>query len=453
MNIIVVGLGKVGEVLVKQLASEKHDVTAIDSDPELETIANQSDVAFIQGNGARVDVLKAAGCSRCDLLIAVTGMDELNILVCSLAKTLGAKETVARVRNPDYSTQTEQIKTGLGIDMCINPEFAATGEILRLLRFPSAMTVDTFTRGSVEIVSYVLKDKSPLDNLPLYDLRKQYPANLLVCAVEREGTVHIPYGNFVLHSGDRISIIATRSEIERFFKSTGTFNKRKIKNVMIIGGSRIGFYLSSELVRYGIGVTLIESNPERCEELSENLPGQVKLLHGDGSNADFLDEHSITDYDALVAITGLDEENMVLAMYASTMPNFNKVIAKVNRQSFLGMVKNTDVVTYVSPKLICTNQILQHVRAKQNSLGSNVVTLHTIVDDKIEALEFKVNEKSRCIGIPLKDLQTKHGLLVACISRKGAIIIPGGFDTIEPGDSVIIVANSRGLKDLDDILK
>lgn len=453
MRIIVVGFGKVGEAIVKQLSDENHEITVIDTDPAVASTAEQMDIAFYAGNGARVDVLRAVNCEKADLLIAVTGMDELNILVCSIGKILGVSDTIARVRNPDYSAQTVGIKKQLGIDLSINPELATTGEILRILRFPSAMTVDIFAKGAVEIVSYQLKQDSVLDNLPLYELQRKYPANVLICAVERDDTVHIPSGNFVLRAGDRISVVAKRAEIERFFKATGTFKKRKIKRVMIVGGSRIGYYLSTELVKYGMEVTIIESDAERCEELINILPKQVTLYCGDGSNADFLDEHDITGQDAFVALTGLDEENIVMSMYASRLPHLSKIIAKVNRQSFLGMLKNTDMETYVSPKLICATQIVQYVRAKQNSLGSNVETLHKIVDDKVEALEFIVNERAKCIGIPLKDLNIRPNMLVACITRKNTVLTPGGLDAIESGDKVIIVTTTKGLNDLDDILR
>lgn len=453
MNIIVVGFGKVGEAIVRQLAAEKHDITVVDIQQSLAANAEQLDVAFCAGNGGRADVLREAGCASADLLIAVTGVDELNILVCSIGKMLGAHDTIARVRNPDYSSQINEIKKHVGIDMAINPEMAATGEMLRILRFPSAMTVDIFAKGAVEIVGHRLKEGSVLDSVPLCDLKKKYPAKVLLCAVERDGEVYIPTGNFVLKSGDRISVVAPRAEIEKFFKATGTFNKRRIKSVMIVGGSRIGFYLSSELVRYGIDVTLIESDAKKCEELTEVLPKQVKLYHGDGSSSDVLDEYDIHGHDAFVALTGMDEENMVLGMYAARQGTFNKVIAKVNRQTFLSMVKNTETETYVSPKLICANQIVQYVRAKHNSLGSNVETLHTLVDGKVEALEFIVKEGSACIGIPLKDLPIRSGMLVACITRKGTVMSPGGNDTIEAGDNVIIVTKKKGLNDLDDILK
>ena len=453
MDVIIIGYGKVGEALVNQLTYEQHNVTVIDCH-DFSAQVEQNDAAFIKGNGAKADILKIAGCERHPLLIAVTSSDELNILACSIGKMLGASATIARVRNPDYSSQIHLMKKSLGIDMCINPDLTATGEILKLLRFPSAMTVDSFTRGYVEIVSYRLKENSILDNVALYNLKNTFPANILVCAVERDGKVHIPTGDFVLHSGDRISIIAKRSEIEKFFKQTGTLNKRKIKNVLIIGGSRIGFYLSNELIKCGIGVTLIEQNEDKCEELTvAGLSKKVNLLLGDGSNADFLDEHNISSHDAFISLTGIDEENIVMAMYAAGISDIYKVIAKVNRSSFLNLVKNTDTETYISPKLICANQIVQYVRAVQNSVGSNVETLHTIVDDKIEALEFIVKNGSKSTGIPLKHLNFKKTVLVACITRKGEVITPGGDDTIEVGDSVIIVTTTKGLNDLDDILK
>lgn len=452
MRIIIVGFGKVGSVLAWQLCAEKHDVTVIDCDESLASYADNTDIVFYTGNGVKLDDLQNAGCENADLIIAVTGVDEVNMLVCCIAKLLGVKETIARVRNPEYSSQIGRIKDRLGIDMTINPELAATGEILRLLRFPSAMTVDTFAKGIVEIVSVRLKDESRLDGMPLYELQKNFPANVLVCAVERAGKIHIPNGSFVLQAQDRISVVAERGEIEKFFKATGAFQKRKIKRVMIVGASRIGYYLTAEIAKYGMSVTVIDTNREKLNAIADNLSGSITIVEGDGSSSDLLQEYDITGHDAFVALTGLDEENMVLAMYAARQ-NLGKIIAKVNRQTFLGMVKNTDVETYVSPKLICTNQILQYVRARVNSKGSNVATLHTIVDDKVEAVEFIVNPTSKSKGIPLKDLQIKDNMLVACITRAGTVITPSGKDTIETGDHVIIVTTSKGLNDLDDILK
>ena len=452
MRIIIVGFGKVGSVLAWQLCAEKHDVTVIDCDESLASYADNTDIVFYTGNGVKLDDLQNAGCAKADLLIAVTGVDEVNMLICCIAKLLGVKDTIARVRDPEYSTQISRIKDKLGIDMTINPELAATGEISRLLRFPSAMTVDTFAKGMVEIVSVRLKDESLLAGVPLYELQKKFPAKVLVCAVERGGEIIIPNGSFILQAQDRISVVAKRAEIEKFFKATGAFSKRKIKRVMIVGASRIGYYLTADLAKYGISVTIIDTNREKLDAVANNLSGSITVVEGDGSSSDLLQEYDITGHDAFVALTGLDEENMVLAMYASRQ-GLGKIIAKVNRQTFLSMVKNTDVETYVSPKLICTNQILQYVRAKVNSGGSNVETLHTIVDDKVEAVEFIVKSTARCKGIPLKDLSIKDDILVACISRRGNIFTPSGNDTIEPEDRVIIVTTMKGLNDLDDILK
>ena len=452
MRIIIVGFGKVGSVLAWQLCAEKHDVTVIDCDESLASYADNTDIVFYTGNGVKLDDLQNAGCAKADLLIAVTGVDEVNMLICCIAKLLGVKDTIARVRDPEYSTQISRIKDKLGIDMTINPELAATGEISRLLRFPSAMTVDTFAKGMVEIVSVRLKDESLLAGVPLYELQNKFPAKVLVCAVERGGEIIIPNGSFVLQAQDRISVVAKRAEIEKFFKATGAFSKRKIKRVMIVGASRIGYYLTADLAKYGISVTIIDTNREKLDAVANNLSGSITVVEGDGSSSDLLQEYDITGHDAFVALTGLDEENMVLAMYAARQ-GLGKIIAKVNRQTFLSMVKNTDVETYVSPKLICTNQILRYVRAKVNSGGSNIETLHTIVDDKVEAVEFIVKSTARCKGVSLKDLPIKSNILVACISRRGNIFTPSGNDTIEPEDRVIIVTTLKGLNDLDDILK
>ena len=452
MKIIIVGFGKVGTALARQLSAEKHDITVIDNDSELMSAADNADVAFVTGNGVRADILREAGCAKADMVIAVTGVDEINMLICCVTKSISSAATVARIRNPEYSSQIGAIKESLGIDMSINPEKAATGEIARLLRFPSAMTVDTFANGDVEIVSVRMREDSLLDGVPLYELQKRIPANSLICAVERDGAIHIPNGSFVLKANDRISVVAKRAEIEKFFKATGAFSKRKIKKVMIIGASKIAFYLAEELPRYGMELTIIESDKRISDALAETAAPYVRVLNADGSNSEVLQEYGIASHDAFLSLTGMDEENIVLAMYAARQ-GLGKVIAKVNRQTFLGMIKNTDVESYVSPKLICANRILQYVRALQNSMGSNVETLHTIVDDKVEALSFNVTERARCTKIPLKDLNIKPNMLVACITRGKNIMIPTGSDTIEPNDRVIIVTTTKGLNDLDDILK
>lgn len=453
MKIIIVGFGKVGTALARQLSLENHDITVVDIDPELAGVADSLDVAFCEGNGVNAEVLRDAGCQSAHLVIAVTGVDEINMLVCRIVKSMNDKvETIARIRNPEYSSQIDSIRVSLGIDMSINPELAATSEISRLLRFPSAMTVDSFANSKVEIVSIRMKEDSILDGVPLYELQKKVQAKALICAVERNGEIHIPTGDFILKAEDRISVVAKQEEIEKFFRSTGTFSKRKIKKVMIIGASKIAFYLTADIALQGMDVTVIESNKNVSDALAAFAPANVRVVHEDGSDSEVLQQYNITSHDAFIALTGLDEENMVLAMYAARQ-GLGKVIAKVNRQTFLGMVKNTDVETYVSPKLICANQILQYVRAKQNSQGSNVETLHTIVDDKVEALEFKVRAGARCIGIPLRDLKLKRNMLVACITRGRNVITPAGNDVIKEDDRVIIVTTEKGLNDLDDILR
>lgn len=452
MKVVIIGDGKVGSTITNELSGEGHDIVVIDQDPAVLTNAsNTMDIISVQGNGASIAVQERAGIPDADLLIAATSLDEVNMLSCLVGNKLGVANTIARVRNPEYYEQINLLKDELGLSMAVNPEHAAAAEILRLLRFPSALKIELFARGRVELVEIKIATHSVLDGMPLWAIYKEFQVKVLICAVQRAGEVIIPNGNFVLQAGDKINLTAPHTEIERFFRTIGIF-RTGVKSVMMIGGGRLSYYLSKSLLAMHVRVKIIEKDYERCEYLCEMLPDAV-IIHGDGTDRELLQEEGLEKTDALVCLTGMDEENIVVSLYAKAR-KVSKVIAKINRISFDEILENLDIDGFISPKTIAANNIVRYVRAMQNSLGSsNVETLHKLINEQVEALEFKVREKSPVVGIPLKDLKTKDGLLVATIIRGMRVIIPGGNDSIEIGDSVIIVTTNKRLTDLRDILK
>ncbi len=450
MNIVIVGGGKVGYALASQLCSEGHDVTVIDNNSERTTLINDSlDVITFCGSGASYLTLKDAGVEEADLLIAATGADEINMLCCMVGKKVGAKHTIARVRNPEYHQQMFFLRDELGLSLAINPEQAAAAEISRMLRFPSAIKVEPFAKGRIELMELRLKEDSPLDGVMLKDLRKKIQiSNILICAVERDDVVTIPTGNFTLQAGDRLTLIAPPQAAEAFFKFLGTF-KRRVKNVIIIGGGRISYYLARQLSEVGIHTKIVERDETRCRELCELVP-KATIICGDGADQELLREEGVMSADAFVALTGLDEENIILSMFAHKC-NVEKVITKVSKTTYIDMLSSSALESFICPKDITSQQILQYVRAMQNSFGSSVETLYRIVGERVEALEFHVRESARVVGVPLKDIPLKDGLLIGAIIRRGRCIIPSGNDTIEPDDNVIVVTTDRGLCELDSI--
>lgn len=450
MRIVIVGDGKVGQALTGRLAEEGHDLVVIDSSPDaLRASVEVHDVIGIRGNGASYHVQKEAGVQDADLLIAATSSDELNLLCCMVAKKLGARHTIARVRNPDYADQLVMMKEEFGLSMTVNPELAAATEISRMLRFPSALKLDSFARGMLELVEVKVKEDSPLLGQALYSLSGRLGIRILICAVRRGEEVYIPDGSFVLQEGDKISLTATPSEMDSLFRKLGIY-RHKIHRVLVVGGGRIALYLAKLLLKLGMSVKIIEKDPLRCEELSDALP-KAQIILGDGSDRELLEEEGIEDMDALVALTGMDEENIIISMYAGTL-GLGKVVTKINRMSFQEILDGAGIESVISPKGITVNQIVRYVRAMQNSQGSNVETLHRIVGGRVEALEFNATADPEVTGIPLKDLRTRQNLLLAGIQRGRQIIYPGGNDTIQPGDSVVVVTTNHQLKDLRDIL-
>ena len=451
MYIIIVGQGKFGSTLTSQLCSEGHDIVVVDINSDRVTaMVEQYDVMGICGNGSTVDVLKEAGADKAKLLIATTASDELNILCCTFAKKLGTETTIARVRNPVYATQGQFLREKIGINMTVNPEYETANEISRIIRFPSVANLDTFANSKVEIARIVLHKENPLCNMKVADARKKIKAKVIICAVQRNGTVTIPDGNFELMAEDSINITGKRSEISSFLKQVGVY-KHRIKNVMIIGGGKIGFYLSELLSDTGRNITLIDSDLQKCNELTDEL-SDVTVIHGDGTDQDILEEQNIENQDALVALTGIDEENIIVSLYAESR-NVEKVIAKVDRHSY-SILNNIGVETLVSPQTVASNLVTSYVRALENSVDNmNIQTLYKLVGGKIEAAEFLIPLNWAHDDEPFKDLDLRQNLLVGCIIRNGKIIFPNGDDCIKGGDSIIVINAGKSLKRITDIFR
>lgn len=453
MNIIIVGCGKVGEKLAESLSTEKeHDITVIDTKAVLvNDIVNMYDVMGIVGSCSSVETLQEAGIEDADLLIAVTGSDELNLMTCLFAKKLGKHcQTIARVRKPEYSKTSHLFKEDLGLAMIVNPEQTAAKEMAKLLRFPTAIQIDTFAKGKVEILKFKIPEGCVLHNLKISDLIPTLGCDILVCGVEREEKAFIPRGDFVLKEGDKISIVASFKNVNYFFKKI-KIKTNSVKDTMIVGGGDTSFYLAYILLQSGIDVKIIEQNPERCEELAQVLPKAV-IINGDGTDNRLLLEEGVEYADSVVALTNIDEENVLLSLFAKSKTN-GKVITKINRIAYDEVIHDLNLDTTVYPKNLTTEYIIRFVRAKKNSIGSNIETMHLILDGKAEALEFLIKNDSPVVNIPIENLSIKDNTLIACINRKGKITTPRGRDIILPGDTVIVVTTHTGFKGISDILE
>lgn len=452
MKIIVLGAGKVGKTLIKHISNEDHDIIVVDQNAtKVEEVVNQFDVIGVVGNGGSYDILMEAGAQDANLIICVTTSDELNILAGLMAKKMGTKHTIARVRNPDYSSQRDFMRNQLGFSMIVNPELEAASEIRRVLSFPSAVKVDTFSRGKVELAEFFVEDHSRLNGVELSQLHKITKTNILVCAVSHNEDVIIPDGNYVIKPGDHLYITGTHRDLSRFCLDIGVITTR-IKNVIIVGGGKIAYYLSKQLSTQGIKVKIIEKDKNRCQVLAEKLP-YVTIIHGDGSDDELLNEEGIENTDAVLALTGLDEENIVLSLSAKSLYH-KKTIAKVTRMNYAGLSDVLKVDSIVAPKKIVASQIIRYVRAKMNKDNdSSVKTLYKIVDGEVEAIEFKVTERFKYLHKTLNEMKIKEHVLVAAIIRENEVIVPKGNTTMELNDYVIIVSRGEIMKSLNDILR
>ena len=454
LKIIIVGCGKVGQTLVAQLMKEGHDITLIDKDPQIiQEMTNLYDVMGIVGNGASYSVQMEADIADTDLIIAVTGSDELNLLCCTVAKRVGNCSAIARVRTPDYSKEVRYLREKLGLAMIINPELEAAREAVRILCLPTALEVSTFAHGHAEMIKIKVPDGNRLDGMTIMDLGKTIGKSLadkvLICAVERDKDIYIPSGNFRILKGDLISFVASRTTAKEFLQKIG-FKTQSVNNTMIIGGGISAYYLASLLVNMGIAVKIIDSNPERCKELSVLLPRAV-IINGDGTNEELLKEEGIEYAESFVPLTGIDEENILLTLYAKKVSQA-KVITKINRINFKNVVNSLDLGSVIYPKFITSEAIIAYVRAKKDSMNSNIETLYHMFDSRVEAIEFRVESESRLTNIPLMDLNLKKDLLISFINRNGTIIIPSGHDCIKVGDTVMIVTTHTGFNSIQDIL-
>lgn len=450
MNILIVGGGKVGRTLASQLNEEGHNIVIVDTNREIvETISNSLDIMGIVGNGASYSVQMEAGIEEADLLLAVTTSDELNLLCCLIAKKAGNCHTIARVRNPIYNQEIGFIREELGLSMIINPEQAAAREISRLLKFPSAIKIDTFAKGRVELLRMRIPENSILHQRKVYEIKTLLRCDVLICAVERGDEVVIPNGNFVLESNDKISLIASPRQANEFFRKIAIVTNQ-VKNTMIVGGGTIAYYLALQLLEMGIEVKLVEKNKSRCEELSELLPNAI-IIHGDGTNQEVLLEEGLENMESFVSLTNFDEENIMLSLFAGNRSNA-KLVTKINRITFDDVIDQLNLGSVISPKTTTANDILQYVRAMQNASGNNVETLYQIIGGKAEALSFKIQKESSIVGVTLEKLNLKKNLLICSIIRGGKIITPRGQDMIKVKDTVIVVTTNTGLNDIEDIL-
>lgn len=451
MKIIIIGCGKVGSTLVEQLSAEGHDIVLVDiSEQKLAAAANAYDVLTLVGNGSSFNTQLEAGIEKADLLIAVTGSDEINLLCCLIAKKTGHCETIARVRNSLYSKEIGFIKEKLGISMIINPELTTAMEISKILRFPSAIKIDTFAKGRAELLKFKIKPEFGLDGLRVIDITDHLKCDVLVCAVERDDEVFIPNGDFVLKNNDNISIMASQQHTAEFFRKIGV-RTHQVKNALIIGGGKIGYYLAHQLLEMNIRVRIIEQDTKRCEQLSGLLP-KATIINGDGTDQKLLISEGLPAAQSVISLTGYDEENLLLSLFAMKHSDA-KTIAKVNHIAFNDIISGLDIGSVIYPKYLTAGKILQYVRGAQNSRGSSMETLYKILDNRAEALEFSIKPDCSVAGITLSQLNLRDHLLVCCINRKGKIIIPRGQDQILPGDTVMIVTTETGLSDINDIVK
>ena len=452
MKIVIIGLGTIGKTILKNLVKEDHTITIIDEDKDkVESLIEKYDVFGVVGNGASMDIQKEAGVRGADLAIVLTESDELNIFACLVAKKLGVKNTITRVRNPDYSKQIMAMKDELGISMIVNPERDTANEIFNLINLPSIGQVDHFGNGRALLFEIVAEKGCSLVGQTLISIGKTLSTRVLICAVQRGQEVIIPTGNFLIQEGDRIHLTADAKSLRDFISEINLM-RSPLKNIMIVGGNKIGYYLSDELSKRKYKIKLIESNRNTCEELAESLP-KVTIIHGNGTQHDLLLEEGIEAMDAFVALTNTDEENMVVTMFANKL-NVRKTITQIKSDDLYGMLDELGINNIVSPKNIVSDSIISYIRAIANKRGSNVLTLYRLVNDQVEALEFLAKRKQdKIYDKPLKELKIKKDCLIACIIRQNEVVIPDGNSSIKIGDNVIVVTTHKNFDDLTDIFE
>ncbi|MBR6385066.1 MAG: Trk system potassium transporter TrkA [Ruminococcus sp.] len=450
MDIIIVGGGKVGSALAEELCNE-HNITIIDqNENRIASLINEFDCMGIVGNCLQTSILAEANVEKANIFIAVTSSDEVNVLSCLIAKKMKARHCIARVRSPEFDKQLVFMREELGISMMVNPDYNAANEIAKVLRYPEAINIESFAKGRVDLAEIRITSGSILENIALSQLSRRLRLDVLICAVQRGDEIIIPNGNFVLHAGDKIHMTASHSALVKFFKSiSAAYREKRVKSAVLIGGGRVGYHLAKQLIEMGVKIKIIEIDRKRCEELSERLK-KGSIICGDGTNHDLLKEEHVYDYDAVVTLTGIDEENILLSLLAKNN-GVEKVVTKVNRMTLMQLSDTLNLDSIISPKSITVSQILQYVRAKQNSQGNNITTLYRLVNDKLEAIEFVVREHKDYVDVPLKKLKIGNGILIASIVRGNELIVPKGDDCIKVNDSVVVVTTKKGFDDLKEI--
>ena len=452
MNIIIVGCGKVGEMLAEQLNDEGNNITIVDVDASIVNhISAKLDIIGVVGNGAMRSIQKEAGVDDADLLIAVTGSDELNLLCCVVARKSGNCRTVAQVRDPAYSSELQYLKDELGLSMVINPEQAAAEEISRVLRFPSAMNIETFAKGKVELLKFRVPDESVLAGLSVKEVITQLRCDVLICTVERDGASYIAKGDFVFRERDVVSMIASPKNAHRFFNKIH-LSSDAVKSVIIVGGGNITHYLCAALAGTGMSLKIIENNPTVCDELSVALSNEVMVINRDESDRDVLLEAGLDDAGAFVALTDGDEENIFLSLFAKSIGR-GKIVTKINRVDFDDVTQRLELDSTIYPKHITANMIIRYVRALENAKGSNVETLYNVIQGEVEAAEFIIKEGFSGVDTPISQLELKSNVLIASIIRDKRVMIPRGHDVIKVGDAVVIVSKMLALRDINDVIE
>ncbi len=451
MKIIIVGCGNVGAALAEQLSSEGHDITIVDTREQLvESVSVSCDALGIVGNGASFTVQSEAGVAEADLIIAVTGSDELNLLCCLIARKAGGCSTIARVSNPVYSEEIAYIKEELGLSMIINPQAAAAREMARTLKFPFAQKVDTFAKSRVELVVYRIEEDSVLCGMKLKDMPAKLRCDVLIPIVERGEQVIIPDGNFEMQAKDDITIVGTQLKTIGFFKKLGK-PTASARDAIIVGGGRTTIYLAKQLIQMGLKVKIIERDSKQCEMLMEMLP-KAMVIYGDATDKDLLLEEGLAEVETFVANTNFDEENIMLTLFAKSLSKA-KLITRVHRVSYDDIIDKLDLGSIIYPKYITAVNIIKYVRAMKNSLGSNIETLYRLNDNRVEALEFLISEHSPIVGVPLAKLNLKKNMIIGCITHKGKTSIANGQSVIRVGDTVILITTQTGLHDIRDAVK
>lgn len=453
MKIIIVGCGKAGEAVAGALCSEGHDICVIDTQKSvIDRVTYAYDIKGICGDGTLYEVLEEAGAANADMIVATSSRDETNLLSCIIAKDMGTVRSIARVRDPKQNAHAVYLSEHLGISMTVNPELLASREAARLILMPSAIELDTFARGRIDMVQIKIADDSPLSGVTLSNLHTALQSKILICAIQRSGVdgAVIPTGNFVLEPGDKVYLTATHKEMGSFFREIGLLG-HKIKSTLIIGGGKISYYLADAMRQTGIKVKIIESDRTRCNELAAMLPN-VTIVCADGTDQRLLDEEGIDRYDSLVALTGIDEDNIIVSLYAKQV-GVQKIITKINKPELKAMAEKVGIECVISPKQLTTEVMLTYVRSAEKTGSSKIRTLYRVANDKAEAMEFVVDSKCRAVDTPLASLKLKKNLIIAGIIRQGKVIFPGGSDMIKQGDIVIVVTTNKFINELDGILE